>query len=439
MSATHDQPAPFPRRRTRSVSLVLGLCLAVAGTALSGTAAWAQKGPSTNDAGEREAVEFDQSALRFDAGLQATVDTLTAQDGLEPDESFVLAAAHFLRGIEIAFQSRYRHGVTNSITAIAVMRLGLPPNPQPEPFTGAVIETLFLDLETHMDAARDVLATIDDDASFSVPLDLASLWLDVNADGTAQPGENLLQLTGAVFGGRQARGALEQMAGQLIVDFDQSDAAWLNAYTHLISGTGDLVLALQPADIIDAVFADGAELDALHQGRLEGWMADGPRTVDTVLSWILVLEQTPDADHTRSARENMLAMIASNRIFWERVGAETDNGREWIPAPQQSSALPVAFPGEVGPQWLAILDDLEALLEGEVLAPHWRLGGMDGSHGINIRTFLENPQSMDLLGLIHGRGVLFAVEEGPIISTANWQAFQSLVGRQGGFFPFLLN
>ncbi|MGD1887702.1 MAG: hypothetical protein ACFB01_11395, partial [Cohaesibacteraceae bacterium] len=72
MSATHDQPAPFPRRLTRSVSLVLGLCLAVAGTALSGTAAWAQKGPSTNDPGEREAVEFDQSALRLDAGLQAT-------------------------------------------------------------------------------------------------------------------------------------------------------------------------------------------------------------------------------------------------------------------------------------------------------------------------------------------------------------------------------
>lgn len=426
LSPRHSNRLTAPSRWTKSA--VLGAATALALTC----GALAQKGPSGNP--------IDPDAISFAEGLQPMIERLSAQDDLTQAQTFTLAGAQFLRGVELAYQTRYRYGASEGMAAgLALMRLGLRPNPEPEPFTGAVIETLFSDVDSQMDEARATLATLGQAPNFTAPVDLTSLWLDINTDGEQQPMESLPALLFGMLGGRGGQAGTDAINEGIVADFDGSDAAWLAAYTHFLSSTANLVLALQPAPIIDDVFADGAALDERFSGRPNRTLGGETRGIDTIVSWILVLEQTPLAEHTREAREHMIAMVAKNRVFWEAVAAETDQGREWIPSPTQTAALPITFPGEVGPRWLAVLDDVEAMLEGRLLVPHWRLGGEGATHGINIKTFLDTPQSTDLLGLFHGRGVLFAVEEGPIISADNWQAFQTLVGRGGGFFPFLLN
>ncbi|MEM6713125.1 MAG: hypothetical protein AAF590_12705 [Pseudomonadota bacterium] len=415
-----------------SVAALLVVSLFSVDTAL------AQKG--TSDTGvppsEDRSVEAGD-AFSFEAGLKATLDSLDI-DSIQPDEAFLSAGTQFLRAVERAFQSRYRYGVNVGALGLALMGTGLPGNPDPEPFSGAVIEDLFSVVLSDMADARATLATFDNDADFSVAVDLSSVWFDVNDDDVRQPGEGLLQLTTGIFNLRGAAQQFTQSGSQLVVDFDQSDAAWLTAYTHFISATSRMVLAFSPGETLDEVFTTASELDAVAT-ESSGFIATERRAIDLVYAFLKILEKTPNADDTRAAREHMLAMIANNRIFWERVAAETDSAREWIPNQAQVAALPIEFPGEVGPSWLAVLSDLEALLEGRLLAPHWRLGMTGATHGINIRTLFENPQSMDMLSLFQGGGIAFAVEEGPIISTRNWQQFQSVVGRRRGFLPLILN
>jgi hypothetical protein len=398
---------------------------------------WAQKGPSADE--PVAPVPVDENALSLAEGLQPMIDRLSAEEDLASADLFTLAGAQFLRGVELALQTRYRFGATDGIEVLPVLRLKLPDNPDAEPFSGAVIETIFADLDAQMDAARDTLAQIDDDAQFTATIDLSSVWLDANADGVRQDAEPLLTLGAEAIGGRRAIMALDERPGAMVIDFDQSDVAWLTAYTHLLSGTSNMVLAFAPAAIIDEVMGAGAQLDALRVDDAGLPAAEAPLFVDMAMTLITTLEQQPDASRTQAARTHMLAMVSENRNFWQRVGMETDQAREWIPNDAQTSGMPIDFPGGTGTAWLAVLDDLEALLEGELLAPHWRLGTRGATHGINIKTVLDSPQSFDLLGLIQGAGILYAVEEGPLISDANWRSFQNLVGRQGGFFPFLLN
>lgn len=429
--------APAPRVAT----LALGAALLVGGLLVIGNnQALAQKGPSTQTQSPVETLApVDENAISFAEGLQPMIDRLSADNELSDADRFTLAGAQFLRGIELALQTRYRFGATEEIEFLPVLRLSLQSNPSPEPFSGAVIETIFADLQTQMDATRETLAPLDDAQEFTATIDLSSVWMDANNDGERQNVEHVLTLGAVAIGGRAAQAALNDLPGALMIDFDLADAAWLTAYTHLLSGTSDMVLALAPGDVIDEALGSGAELDALRASPRPGFTGQDTRWADLIAALIWVLEQPPDADHTQSARTHLLSMVAQNRTFWQRVGDESDTGREWIPSDTQASGLGIDFPAGTGPAWLAILDDLEAMLEGELLAPHWRLGAMNSSHGINIRTMLDDPRSYDLLGIIQGAGILYAVEEGSVISDANWQRFQTLVGRQAGFFPFLLN
>lgn len=429
--------APAPRVATLALGAVL---LAVGLLVIGNSQALAQKGPSTQTQAPVETLApVDENAISFAEGLQPMIDRLSAENELSDADRFTLAGAQFLRGIELALQTRYRFGATQEIEFLPVLRLSLPSNPSPEPFSGAVIETIFADLQTQMDATRQTLAPLDDAEEFTATIDLSSVWVDANNDGERQNVEQVLTLGAVAIGGRAAQAALDDLPGALMIDFDLADASWLTAYTHLLSGTSDMVLALAPGDVIDEALGSGAALDALRAGPRPGFTGQDTRWADLIAALIWVLEQPPDADHTQSARTHLLSMVAQNRTFWQRVGDESDTSREWIPSDTQASGLGIDFPAATGPAWLAILDDLEAMLEGELLAPHWRLGAMNSSHGINIRTMLDDPRSYDLLGIIQGAGILYAIEEGNVISDANWRRFQTLVGRQAGFFPFLLN
>ena len=62
-------------------------------------------------------------------------------------------------------------------------------------------------------------------------------------------------------------------------------------------------------------------------------------------------------------------MVRLSRLSWKEILAETDDDREWVPAPKQTSRAIAALPvtQEIVDGWLAVLDDIDAVLDGRKL------------------------------------------------------------------------
>ena len=85
---------------------------------------------------------------------------------------------------------------------------------------------------------------------------------------------------------------------------------------------------------------------------------------------IKALDSEPDPARIARARDHWLNMLAQNRIFWDALERETDNDREWIANPSQTSALGITLDEGTIQAWKNVLDDAQAVLEGRLLAPH---------------------------------------------------------------------
>lgn len=376
------------------------------------------------------AQDIDVSQSIADTGLAATEARLTASDA---STRFALGGVRFLRAIERTLQTRWRMGINAEYTELPVLRLPVPPNPNPEGFTPDAIEALFTTLIQDLANAREPLIGITDTDQVDLPVALRDLWFDINMNGTRDTGESVADIAGRLLTGRPV-GAAEIP----VIRFDTADAAWLAAYTHFLSAFAELVLAFEPTEQIARVIASSKAMDDLA--------ADTPfrnaldmqfgQQIDRVAMIYFALQQQPDPAHTRAARQQLSAMIAQNRTLWTRVAAETDNTGEWIPNDTQQQGLGLTVPPGTGAQWQAVLADAEALLNGTKLIPHWRL--REGA-GINLKMLLENPVPVDLAEWVHGIGLMPFAEEGERISPDNWFAFERMMRGDAILFVMFLN
>jgi len=363
-------------------------------------------------------------------GLAATADSL--KQPASADDRLALGGVRFLRAIEKTLQTRWRHGMSRTGGFLPVLRLPVPDNPAPEPFRPELVAGIFATLVDDMTAARAPLDQIGDADDASLTLALGDIWFDVNMNGKHDPQESLMPHFTATLG--------LFVAGDTAptIRFDTADAAWLSAYTHLIAGLGELVLAFDPTDQIRRVMDTGR--------AMQGFGADTPYAsgydmmlgaeIDMVAMAYFALRQQPDPVRTRAARDHALAMIRDNRRFWERVEAETDNFAEWIPNARQTSALGVTVPPDTGPRWLAVLSDAEDLLEGRKLIPYWRVRS---GAGINLMRVLTEPGPVDLAEWVQGVGLLPYIEDGPRISPENWWLFRDMLRGDAALFAIWLN
>ena len=390
----------------------------LAALALTATAATAQDAPGI-------------SARIGETGLAATADHL--RDAATPSDRLALGGVLFLRAIETSLQTRWRHGMARTGGFLPVLRLPVPPNRQPEPFRPDLVNGLFQALVEDMTAARAPLELIGDDDAAGVVLSLGDIWFDIDMDGRRTPEEDLMRVVGTTLRLRTPPGAAAPT-----IRFDTADAAWLAAYTHLLSAVGDLVLAFDPAPQIARVLAAGEAMDAIGQGTgyANAYKMTMGTEIDIAAMILFSLHQQPDSAHTRSARAHLLQMVAQNRLFWDRVARETDNFAEWIPNPRQVSALGMPVPPETGEVWQAVLSDAEDLLEGRKLIPFWRL---QKGAGINLRRLLEDPVPVDPAEWIHGAGLLPYMESGTRIGSQNWWRLQELARDDAALFAVWLN
>lgn len=367
-----------------------------------------------------------------DEGLAPTEAYLAGVEAPDATERFALGAVRFLRGIEKTLQTRWLLGINAARTELPVLRLPVPANPDPQPFTPDAIEALVTDLIADLDAARAPLLEIGDGDGVSLPVALDDLWFDINLNGARDEGEGLVNVAGRALTGRGM-----DTAGA-VVTFDTADAAWLAAYTHFLSAFAELVLAFEPTEQIGRVIDASREMDALAGDTpyLNAMDMQFGRQVDRIAMVYFALKQQPDAEHTMAAHGHLLRMIAQNRVFWERVAAETDDTGEWVPNDAQTQALGLRVPEGTGARWLAVLDDAEALLNGEKLIPFWRLRA---GAGLNLKRMFEEPVPVDLAEWVHGIGLMRYAEEGERVTRDSWLDFERLVRGDSALYVVFLN
>lgn len=383
-------------------------------------------------------AQTDVSAMIAERGLRAAEAELAALAAPDPSERFALGGVRFLSGIERALQTRWRTGLSDGLTTLVdlpILRLPIAENPQPEPFEGRIIAEMFGQVGQDMAAATAVLKGIGDADLVGVMIDTADIWFDIDMDGTRSPGEGLVDLVGLGLTG--GFGAAIPGAE---VRFDTADAAWLAAYAHLLGGLSDLVMAFDPGTAIDDVLAGRAAMNGLNDqagasfGSGLGYeMGD---YADLAAMIVDALERQPDPALTRSAQAQWLAMIAQNRVFWQRVATETDNEAEWIPNKAQVSALGLPFPPETGQRWLNVLTDAEDLLAGRTLLPHWRLA--DGV-GVDLNALFQTPPLVDVLGMAHGMDLVPYMRPGRLIDFNSLSQFEQMMAGDAGLYMLILN
>ncbi len=379
------------------------------------------------------AAAQDISAEIAGTGLAATEARLAALPAPTEADRFALGGIRFLRAVEATFQTRYRTGMSDPTGTIPFLRLDQGAAPDAS-FAPDDVAALFTAAATGMASAREPLADLATGPEFALTIRLGDLWFDVNADATRTPDEDLMALLGpSLLGWRWFD--RDPATPAPTITFDRADAAWLSAYTHLLEGVSEVILAYDPTDALTRAAAARDGMRAISPPYAEEFFVITP-FVDAVWVMLDALDQQPDAARLSKAQAHFLSMVADNRSFWAAVESETDNTAEWLPNDRQTSALGLTLPPGTGATWLSVLADGEALLKGEKLIPYWRLG--DGA-GVNLARMFTDPAPIDVKDWIQGTGALPYLEKGDTITPESWRQFEAMMGGDAMLMSLWLN
>lgn len=260
-----------------------------------------------------------------------------------PSDLFALGAAQVLVAVETAYQTRYDYGLSGNGfpvgTDLPFFRSAIPANPDPKPFEPEVIDRIFEVALRDLLIARFWLDQINDEDEVAVQVDLTALWMDINQNGGRDAGEEFytnLFLALAGFDPNTAEPPLE-----ISVQFDTADAAWLSAYTHMLAGTSELILSVNPSEAVGKVLAQSHAFDRVRGDNPTMWTwypPDQLPSLDVAMAMLTAIEGPVDPNRSRAAHQHFLDGLADNRTFWARLNAETDNQLEFIPNANQTSA-----------------------------------------------------------------------------------------------------
>ena len=372
-------------------------------------------------------------------GLTATEIRLTALPSPTDADRFALGGVRFLRAIEGTLQLRWKTGLSEQLTMLPFLRLPIPENPDAAGLDPAIIATLFTNVSDGMDSARAALADIPPNSDFGVEITLSDLWFDINMNAARDAGEDMLSVAGPMIMG-WAWAERDPATPSPTIRFDGADAAWLSAYTHLLGGISDTILAYDPTLLVTRTIDARSAMSALGQLSPDPFFGMGGGAsldaVDYISIVLATLNQPPDKARMTSAHGHFLAMVADNRRFWAEVVLETDNDKEWLPNDLQKSAMGIELPPGTGPMWLGVLSDFEALLMGQKLVPYWRI---TGPAGVDVGQMFTDPRPIDLIAWVQGEGAVPYLKQGDLISPANWQAFEQVMSGQAMLFTLFLN
>ena len=359
---------------------------------------------------------------------------MIARDPANDDARLGLGVIRFMTAIERLSKGLYRYGLQSPRSFLMpVLRLPVPPNPNPEPITYEDFRGLLQNFVTAVAAAEATLADVrSPDAKLVV--DLAKIRYDANGDGVVGPDETLVSVIQRItaFGP-------QDMPPTLVFAFDRADALWLRGYSHVLMGFGEFMLAYDWREGFETTFFHffpamrSPFRDALAPPDPGMYGEAGP--IADFISFFHIRWPVAEPARMTVALAHLKSTIALSRETWAAVLAETDDDREWLPGPQQKSPFEsIVINPESVTAWTAVLDEMDAVLDGKKLVPHWRF-----DKGFNLRKVFEEPQPFDLVLWITGPAALPYLESGPVSTSTDWERLVGAFGGNFGLFALFVN
>lgn len=378
---------------------------------------------------------------RADYASQCTADAA--------DACFGLGLIDFIAAYEHLAQAFYRHGATAPNLPVAAMLLGTgmdlpskPANPDPEPLTYQGMRDILEGFVSDLDTARASFEQAGAAGDFVITIDPLRVRLDLDGDGSVGNTETLASLLGE---------ALELPAGktkgnktsrpETSVGFDTADAFWFAGYSQVAALPADMLLAHDFSAFFDAVghrlFPEaGLPMQDYSRG---GTLVIDPET-DTSIADIVAAIHTADFPVIDRARfqgvlARMQAVTALSRRNWQAILAETDDNRELVPSPTQTSIVPDhAVTEDTVAAWMATLDTVDRILAGDLLLPHWRF-----RQGFDLKAFFDTATETDLVLLLTGQGALPYLRDGPIADARSFAEGNRVFGDRWPNFALWFN
>lgn len=302
---------------------------------------------------------------------------LELQSKLErhPDDDqtrFALGMLQMARAVERLGQSLYFYGIRSEFASSPVLRLPVPENPDPSPITYIAFRRLFDDFYRDLATVEETLSKIKDD-NVRLPLKLAAIHLDLTADG--EPSERFEDVLKRILRSDLAFLAENQ---EFLVQFDRGDAAWMQAYCHLMMAVIDVYLSFDTQQFFNAMAErQFPKVIATHAGNPDNGN---------------VIVKITEKRRLARFRRHMIEVVRLNHDTWKYIRAETDDDHEWLPnAKQERGVLGLPVQDEMIDAWLAMVDEFKALLDGDrtLFKAFWGHAGK----GLDLHQLLENPPS----------------------------------------------
>jgi len=410
----------------------------VAGAAIAGLL-WGCKDSGGGDT-KIEKTSWSGDAPAASASLADKYRYLASLNG-DSAQDFELGIVEAMRAIEVIYQHRYRHFSGELPLTPGGGRMALPVNPDAE-FDPAFVENAMTEALVHLSRSRAALKRASG-KEFSVVLHPKNFWFDIDEDGLPGDGESLMQYLPGILGNPRAM----RRPGQALADvgevrFDTADADWALAYAHTLSGMAEMVLAMDPTPAIKQV-VEGREAVLGDESSAQNVLGFDSE-IDAFAAALLVLRGKPDAERTRRAHGHFLEMVEANKRFWSGIEKETDDDREWIPNPNQTSSMGVTVSQETADGWQTVLSDAEDVLQGRKLVPYWRIDrtrpDRNGNvRGLNIKKMFMNPPETDFVYLVQGGVLAPYLEKGQMADMQSWREFGRMTGNQTSLFALWFN
>ena len=375
----------------------------------------------------------------------------------QPDACFAAGLFELVVTVEEAGQAFYHHGATTPGTPVAAMLFGMgmdtssaPANPNPEPLTYDGLRAILEDVVTGLDVARERFEWGGQSGDYVIVLDPLKVRLDLNGDGKAEEGETLATLMEPAMAasdfpldGPPVTGKTKgpQQPPDTTIGFDRADSIWFAGYTQVSAAPVDLMLAHDFSGFFNAylhrVFPEaGLPMQDFSRGGTLFMDANSDAEIADIIAAIHTLD-FPVTDSARLAGVlGRLQMITSlSRQNWEAILAETDDTRELVPSPRQTSLVPdTPVTQEVVDAWMATLDTVDQVLAGELLVPHWRF-----KQGFDLKAYFETATETDLVMLLTGSAALPYLKEGPVADANSFAEANRTFGTDWVGFAFWFN
>ena len=300
------------------------------------------------------------------------------------------------------------------------------------------IHAMLDEISKFMDKSEKTLAQIVSD-DVELPLRIFQINLDYDGDGVLDAKDENFNRVIARYVERKAKNQRET-----VVLFDRADVEWLLGYTHLIRTMTEMIQAYDQSELWEVSahrFFKNAkiksdflleEMAAENKKKTRSWW-DTHFIIDAIAGVHNMRFPLKDASRVKKAEQHFRAGMAHSRKMWVLIEAEKDNRNEWLPSPEQESAITKTRITETRLEtWKEFLDEAEAILDGEKLIPFWR--GKNPRRGLNLKKFFDNPSDIDVVLWAHGIAASDYLEEGDISAPATWRRFQQVFN--GDFFGF---